>query len=77
MRNAKPTSPGKENEIKTRQLRCLYSRRSTRQRRLPSILLDGVWLKNAGFEAGDWAHIVVMDGVLVIRCEKNESSPEE
>lgn len=39
-------------------------------RRLPSIPLAGVWLKNAGFEVGDFAHIVVMDGVLVVRCER-------
>ncbi|WP_418500478.1 SymE family type I addiction module toxin [Culturomica massiliensis] len=37
---------------------------------MPSIPLAGVWLKNAGFEVGDFAHIVVMDGVLVVRCER-------
>ena len=72
MGNVKLISTAKGKEIKIRQLRCLESRRSTFQRALPSILLDGVWLKNAGFEAGDWAHIVVMDGMLVIQCEKNK-----
>lgn len=71
MERGKLTASGKGREIRVRQLRCLQSRRSTGQRRLPSILLDGVWLRNAGFEAGDWAQIVVMDGMLVIRCEKN------
>ena len=75
MGNVKLISLGKGKEMKIRQLRCLQSRRSTRHRALPSILLDGVWLRNAGFEAGDWAQIVVMDGMLVIRCEKNSLTP--
>jgi len=37
---------------------------------LPSISLAGVWLKEAGFEVGDFARIVVMDDVLVVRCER-------
>ncbi|MFR7607975.1 MAG: SymE family type I addiction module toxin [Odoribacter laneus] len=44
--------------------------RSTCGRRLPSISLAGVWLKEAGFEVGDFARIVVMDDVLVVRCER-------
>lgn len=76
MERVKSISLVKGKDVKIRQLRCLCSRRSTRQRALPSILLDGVWLKNAGFEAGDWAHIVVMDGMLVIQCEKNGERDE-
>jgi HSP20-like domain of unknown function (DUF1813) len=32
--------------------------------------LAGVWLQEAGFEVGDFARIVVLDGVLVISCER-------
>lgn len=52
MGNVKLISLGKGKEMKIRQLRCLQSRRSTLQRTLPSILLDGVWLRNAGFPVG-------------------------
>lgn len=63
--------PKKQNdEVSTRKIRCLSSPRSTCARRLPLISLAGVWLKEAGFEVGDFARIVVMDGVLVVRCER-------
>lgn len=63
-------TPHKKNEVSTRKIRCLSSSRSTFNRRLPSISLAGVWLKEAGFEVGDFARVVVMDGVLVVSCEK-------
>jgi hypothetical protein len=28
-----------------------------------------MWLEEAGFEVGDFARIVVLDGVLVVSCE--------
>ena len=37
---------------------------------MPSLSLAGVWLKKAGFEVGDFVRIVVMDGVLVVSCER-------
>lgn len=64
-------TPKKQNdEVSTRKIRCLSSPGSTCGRRLPSISLAGVWLKEAGFEVGDFARIVVMDDVLVVRCER-------
>lgn len=59
-----------KNNVSTCKIRCLNSSRSTFNRRLPSISLAGVWLKEAGFEVGDFARVVVMDGVLVVSCEK-------
>ena len=63
-----PEKPNKE--VKTRRIRCLRAPRSPYYRNLPSISLAGVWLKEAGFETGDYARIVVLDGVLVISCER-------
>lgn len=64
-------TPKKQNsEVSTRKIRCLSSPQSTLGRKLPSISLAGVWLKKAGFEVGDFARIVVLDGVLVISCER-------
>lgn len=70
MRTVDLTPKKKTNEVDTRRIRCLHSPRSTCGRKLPSISLAGVWLKEAGFEVGDFARITVSDGLLVIRCEK-------
>ena len=70
MRTVDLTPKKKTNEVDTRRIRCLNSPRSNYERKLPSISLSGVWLKEAGFEVGDFARIIVSDGLLVIRCEK-------
>ena len=71
-------TPKKQNdEVHTRKIRCISSPRSTFLRRLPSISLAGVWLKEAGFEVGDFARIIVSDGLLVIRCEKIPENVKE
>lgn len=70
MRTVDLTPKKQNNEVSTRRIRCVSSSQSIWNRRLPSIPLAGVWLKNAGFEVGDFVHIVVMDGVLVVRCER-------
>lgn len=70
MRTVDLTPKKQNNEVSTRKIRCLSSPQSTLGRRLPSISLAGVWLKKAGFEVGDFARIVVLDGVLVISCER-------
>lgn len=57
-------------EISIRKIRCVSSIRSTLNRKLPSIPLAGVWLKKAGFEVGDFARIIVTDGMLIISCER-------
>ncbi|MBV4275744.1 SymE family type I addiction module toxin [Odoribacter splanchnicus] len=63
-------TPHKKNEVSTRKIRCVSSPQSKFNRKLPSISLAGVWLQEAGFEVGDFARIVVLDGVLVISCER-------
>ena len=68
MRTVDLTPKKQNNEVSTRRIRCVSSSQSIWNRRLPSIPLAGVWLKNAGFEVGDFVHIVVMDGLLVVRC---------
>lgn len=70
MRTVDVTPKKQKDEVNTRKIRCLSAPRSTNQRNLPSISLAGVWLKEAGFEVGDFARIVVLDGVLVISCER-------
>ena len=69
MRTVDFTPKKQKDEVNTRKIRCLNAPRSTNQRNLPSISLAGVWLKQAGFEVGDFARIVVLDGVLVVSCE--------
>ncbi len=70
MRTVDLTPQKQKDEVSTRRIRCVSSPRSTLNRRLPSISLAGVWLKEAGFEVGDFANITVSDGVLVVRCEQ-------
>ncbi|HBO25265.1 SymE family type I addiction module toxin [Culturomica sp.] len=70
MRTVEMTPKKQNDEVHTRKIRCISSPRSTFFRRLPSISLAGVWLKEAGFEVGDFARIIVSNGLLVIRCEK-------
>lgn len=70
MRTVEMTPHKQKDEVSTRKIRCLSAPRSTPCRRLPSIYLAGVWLKEAGFEVGDFANITVSDGVLVISCER-------
>ena len=70
MRTVDLTPEKPNNEVKTRRIRCVNSMRSTYNHRLPSIPLAGVWLRKVGFEVGDFARIVVLDGVLVISCER-------
>ena len=70
MRTVDLTPKKQNNEVSTRKIRCLSSPQSTLGRKLPSISLAGVWLKEAGFEVGDFARIVVLDGVLVVSCER-------
>lgn len=79
MRTVDLTPKKQNNEVSIRKIRCLSSPQSTFGRKLPSISLAGVWLKEAGFEVGDFARIVVMDGVLVVSCERlpgNENRAE-
>lgn len=64
------TPKKQKDEVSTRKIRCVSSPQSRLGRKLPSISLAGVWLKEAGFEVGDFARIVVMDDVLVVRCER-------
>jgi len=47
----------------------LSSPQSTLGWKLPPVSLAGMWLEEAGFEVGDFARIVVLDGVLVVSCE--------
>lgn len=70
MRPVDLTLEKQNNEVSIRKIRCLNSPQSTYHRKLPSLSLAGVWLKQAGFEVGDFARIVVLDGVLVVSCEK-------
>lgn len=70
MRTVDLTPKKQNNEVSTRKIRCVSSPQSTLGRKLPSISLAGVWLKKAGFEVGDFARIVVLEGVLVISCER-------
>ena len=70
MRTGDLTPKKQKNEVITRKIRCVSSPQSTLGRKLPSISLAGVWLKKAGFEVGDFARIVVLEGVLVISCER-------
>ena len=70
MRTVDVTPKKQNNEVGTRKIRCVSSPQSTSGRKLPSISLAGVWLKKAGFEVGDFVRIVVMDGVLVVSCER-------
>lgn len=70
MRPVDLISSTQNNEVSIRKIRCLNSPQSTNHRKLPSLSLAGVWLKRAGFEVGDFARIVVLDGVLVVSCEK-------
>lgn len=60
-------------EVGTRKIRCLTKSGSSsfqRDERIPSISLAGLWLKQAGFDVGDFARIIVLDKLLVISCEK-------
>lgn len=70
MRTVDLTPKKQNNEVSIRRIRCLTSPKSPYQRRLPSLSLAGVWLKEAGFDVGDFARIVVLDGMLVVSCEK-------
>lgn len=70
MRPVDLSSSTQNNEVSIRKIRCLNSLQSTYHRKLPSLSLAGVWLKRAGFDVGDFARIVVLDGVLVVSCEK-------
>lgn len=70
MRTVALTPQKQKDEVSTRKIRCVSAPRSTSYRRLPLISLAGVWLQEAGFEVGDFARIVVLDGVLVISCER-------
>ncbi|RGU54812.1 type I addiction module toxin, SymE family [Odoribacter splanchnicus] len=47
----------------------MSSPQSTLGWKLPPVSLAGMWLEEAGFEVGDFARIVVLDGVLVVSCE--------
>lgn len=60
-------------ELSSRKIRCLTKSGSSylhRNERIPSISLAGLWLKEAGFDVGDFARIIVSDKLLVISCEK-------
>ncbi len=70
MRTVDLTPKKQNNEVSTRKIRCLSPLQSALGRKLSSIPLVGVWLKEAGFEVGDFARIVVLDGVLVVSCER-------
>lgn len=69
MRTVDVTPKKQDNEVSTRKIRCLSSPQSTLGRKLPPVSLAGVWLKEVGLEVGDFARIVVLDGVLVVSCE--------
>lgn len=77
MRTVDLTPEKQTSEVKTRRLRCLRSSRGSYIDRYPSLPLEGKWLRNAGFRPGDWARIIILDGVLVIRCEKLEEELQE
>lgn len=69
MRTVEVASKKWKNEVSTRKIRCLSSPQSTLGWKLPPVSLAGMWLEEAGFEVGDFARIVVLDGVLVVSCE--------
>lgn len=53
--------------VRTRKLQAQYqSRRYGRQVEVPSLLLAGLWLEEAGFEIGEHVTITVEEGRLVI-----------
>lgn len=74
MRTVDLTPEKQTSEVKTRRLRCLHSSRGSYTDRFPVLSLEGKWLRNAGFQSGDWAHITILDGMLIIHCEKLENS---
>ena len=45
-------------------------------KQVPTLRLMGNWLRQAGFEIGDYATILVSEGVLVIRKEENTDEEE-
>lgn len=77
MRTVELAPKKQNNEVSIRRIRCLNSPKSAYQRRLPSLSLAGVWLKEAGFDVGDFARIVVLDGMLVVSCEKISENRHE
>lgn len=70
MKTVDLTPKKQNNEVSIRVIRCLNSPQSTYHRKLPSLSLASVWLKQARFDVGDFARIVVLDGMLVVSCEK-------
>lgn len=55
------------NERKTRKLTMLHAKGYAYQRRVPCVMLGGVWLKDCGFEPGDKVSVEQAgDGKLVI-----------
>ena len=44
----------------------VYSQSEYRYHEVPAIVLRGVWLKNAGFDIGDYVSVKCEDGRLII-----------
>lgn len=44
----------------------VYSQSGYRYHEVPAIVLRGVWLKNAGFDIGDYVSVKCEDGRLII-----------
>ena len=62
---------------KERTITVLNSRHSyASAEKVPSLLLEGIWLKNLGFNTGDFAKIECEDGkITIFRKERSEVQP--
>ena len=54
------------NKKKDRKLTMLHARGYEYERRIPSVTLSGVWLKNCDFEPGDKIKVVPKKGKLIL-----------
>lgn len=58
-----------------RRITCLRSRKNYASANdVPSILLEGIWLKELGFHPGDYAEIECNEGQLIIRRRERENA---
>ena len=60
-------------DMKTRNLK-VYEQSGYKYKATPAIMLKGQWLKDAGFEIGDYITVTVEDGKLIIAADAERAA---
>lgn len=63
-------------DMKTRNLK-VYEQSGYKYKATPAIMLKGQWLKEAGFEIGDYITVTVEDGKLIIAPDAERAAIAE